>query len=114
MFNGLQDQTFEYLAPPGGAAGGEVGIANFGLFRRGIKLEGGQVYEGVVRLRTDRARDVYVSLRDAQGGVLAESKLRVGEGRDQAVRGFEKHSFSLTPKESGMGSFAIVLKAREH
>lgn len=103
-FNGLQDQRVEFVD-----GAGEVGISNAGLFRNGIKLEGGKTYEGVLRVRSEKPQDLFVSLRGPDGAVLAEKRLRVGTTRDGLVRGFEKVEFTLTPSVSALGRFAATL-----
>jgi alpha-L-arabinofuranosidase len=105
-FNGLQDQRIEFVS-----GSGELGIANFGLFRKGIKLEGGKPYEGVLRVRTEEPQDLSVSLRGPDGVVLAEKTVRIGRSKDGLVRGFERVEFTLTPAASALGSFAITLKS---
>lgn len=105
-FNGLQDQRIEFVS-----GSGELGIANFGLFRKGIRLEGGKPYEGTLRVRSEKPQDLSVSLRGLDGGVLAEKTVRIGESQDGLVRDFEKVEFTLTPDASARGSFAITLKS---
>jgi hypothetical protein len=105
-FNGLQDQRIEFLDGEG-----EVGIGNLGLFRRGIRLEAGKPYEGLLRVRCEKPQELHVSLRGPDGAVLAEKILPVGRSHDGLVRGFEKIEFTLTPAASALGSFAITLKS---
>ena len=52
-FNGLQDQRIEFLD-----GAGEVGIGNFGLFRRGIRLAAGKPYEGLLRVRSEKPQEL--------------------------------------------------------
>ncbi len=104
-FNGLQDQQMEFIS-----GSGEIGVANHGLFRRGIRLEAGKTYDGFLRVRSETPQDVYVSLRDVKGKILAEKTLHVGQPQTSTIRGFEKVAFELTPSESVTGTFVVSLK----
>jgi alpha-L-arabinofuranosidase len=86
---------------------GEVGIVNHGLYRSGIMLDSGKPYDGVIRVKADAPTEIFVSLRDEAGEVLAEKPcLLKGNGS------YEKVAFELTPDATAArGSFAIALKA---
>jgi len=87
---------------------GEVGIYNSGLNKMGIDLQSGKPYDGILRVKSNGAKNVYLSLRDSQGKVLAEKSYKLkGDGS------FEKIEFELTPKGSDpKGSFGIALKEK--
>lgn len=86
---------------------GEVGLSNHGLYRMGIRFDPGKNYEGVLRVRTDKAQSLYVSLRDGQGKVLVEKSCELkGDGT------YEKVDFELVPTTGTTdGSFCISLKS---
>lgn len=83
---------------------GEWGIDNAGLKRRGINLVAGKPYEGYIRVKSARPTELWVSLRQEDGSVLAERKL-VANGN------YERLAFDLTPSaDDAKGRFAITLK----
>lgn len=86
---------------------GEVGLSNHGLYRMGIRFDQGKNYEGVLRVKADKAQTLYVSLRDGQGKVLAEKSCSLkGNGT------YEKVDFELVPATGATdGSFCISLKS---
>lgn len=95
----LPSQTISYT---GGK--GEWGIDNAGLKRWGINLVAGKPYEGYLRVKAARPTELWVSLRKADGTVLAEQKL-VAKGN------YERLAFTLTPSASDeKGRFAITLR----
>jgi len=82
---------------------GELGLDNAGLFRRGIRLEAGKPYQGMLRLDGDGAQELFVSLRDETGRVLDERPMKI------AAPGTAE--FELTPSQSTpRARFAVVLK----
>ncbi|MCX7013116.1 MAG: hypothetical protein NTW86_11270 [Candidatus Sumerlaeota bacterium] len=86
---------------------GELGIDNAGLFRWGINLVGGKPYEGILRIQSDTARQVFVSLRGEGGEALAEQALSL----DARPGEYQRLAFTLTPKASDpRGRFALTLK----
>jgi len=102
VFTGKQAQQIKFIS-----GDGELGIDNAGLFRSGINLVGGKPYEGILRIKSDAAQTVFVSLRAENGRVLAEQPLvlaaRPGE--------YQRLSFNLTPGASDpRGRFALTLK----
>lgn len=102
-YMGRQNQviTFE-----GGS--GEIGLTNAGLNKMGINLEAGKPYDGILRIKSNGAKTIYLSLRDAQGKVLAEKPYSLkGDGS------YEKINFELTPNGSdAKGKFGISLKEK--
>ena len=87
---------------------GEVGLTNAGLNKMGINLEAGKPYDGILRVKSNSAKTLYLSLRDAQGNVLAEKPYNLkGDGS------YEKVTFELTPNGSdAKGQFGIALKEK--
>lgn len=84
---------------------GEWGIDNAGLKRWGIHLVEGRPYEGYLRVKASQPTEFWVSLRKADGTVLAEEKHLAGPGE------FAKVAFTLTPSATdGAGRFAVTLK----
>ena len=101
VFTGTQAQHIQFVSGTG-----EVGINNAGLFRKGINLVGGKPYEGVLRIKTEQAQPVFLSLRDANGKVLGEQVLNLADKPDE----YQKVTFNLTPNASASaGKFAITL-----
>ena len=86
---------------------GEVGLTNHGLYKQGIRFDSGKPYDGILRVKADRAATIYLSLRDESGTVLAEKSYQIrGNGE------YEKIEFELTPDGNTIkGSFGISLKS---
>lgn len=83
---------------------GEWGIDNAGLKRWGINLVAGKPYEGFLRVKAARPTELWVSLRRADGTVVAEQKL-------EAHGDYQRLAFMLTPFASDeKGRFAITLR----
>jgi hypothetical protein len=101
-YMGRQDQLIQYLS-----GSGEAGLINSGLNKQGINLVAGKDYNGVLRLKADKATTVYLSLRNGEGKILVEQPYSLkGDGT------WEKLEFSLTPDGNcSHGSFGITLKA---
>lgn len=87
---------------------GEIGLTNAGLNKMGINLEAGKPYDGILRVKSNGSKKIYLSLRDAKGKVLAEKPYMLkGDGSD------EKVTFELTPLASdAKGQFGISLKEK--
>jgi hypothetical protein len=102
-YMGRQDQIIRFLDGTG-----ECGIFNAGLNKQGINLEAGKNFEGVLRLKAKQPSNLYLTLRDENGKILAEKPYQLkGDGS------WEKVSFDLTPSEgTPKGRFGIVLKAQ--
>lgn len=101
VFTGLQAQQIRFVSGKG-----EVGIDNAGLFRNGINLIGGKPYEGSLRIKSEAAQEVFVSLRDKDGTVLCEQRIDL-TGR-KAI--YQKVTFELVPEASTIaGRLAITL-----
>ncbi len=102
-YMGRQNQVVAFT---GGS--GEVGITNAGLNKQGINLVKDMPYDGIIRVKTDGAKTLYLSLRDSQGRVLAERGYQLkGDGS------YEKVEFELTPSASdARGSVGIALKGK--
>lgn len=100
-YMGRQNQVISF---EGGS--GEVGLTNAGLNKMGINLEAGKPYDGILRVKTNGAKNLYLSLRDSQGKILAEKSYALkGDGT------YEKVNFELTPNSSdAKGKFGIALK----
>jgi len=100
-YMGRQDQIIRLQS-----GDGEFGIYNSGLNKQGINLIAGKPYDGILRVKARAATTIYLSLRDEQGKVLAESPYQLkGDGS------FEKIAFELTPSaETSKGAFGITLK----
>ena len=83
---------------------GEWGIDNAGLQRWGINLIAGKPYEGFLRVKAAQPTELWVSLRKADGTVVAQEKL-VANGN------YQRLAFALTPSAGDeKGRFAITLK----
>jgi hypothetical protein len=83
---------------------GEWGIDNAGLKRWGINLVAGKPYEGYLRVKSAQPTELWVSLRKADGTVVAEQKL-------EANGNYQRLAFTLTPSASDeKGRFAITLR----
>ncbi|MEI6646862.1 MAG: alpha-L-arabinofuranosidase C-terminal domain-containing protein [bacterium] len=83
---------------------GEWGIDNAGLKRWGINLVAGKPYEGFLRVKAVQPTELWVSLRKADGTLIAEQKLDVNES-------YQRLAFTLTPSASDeQGRFAITLR----
>lgn len=99
-YMGRQNQL---IAHEGGS--GQVGVYNSGLNKQGILLEEGKPYEGVLRVKSNGARNIVLSLRDEAGKVLCEKNFPL-----EADGGYEKIEFELTPcARSSKGSLGIAL-----
>lgn len=103
QFVGSQSQKLTFVS-----GAGEVGVENAGLNRSGINLVGGNVYEGVIRVRSTRPITIWISLLDATGSKkLAERAIQM-----KAANDYQRVDFTLTPSASDeKGRFAISLKA---
>ena len=102
VFTGQQAQEIAFAAGEG-----ELGIDNAGLFREGINLVAGRPYEGILRLRSAHAQTVYVSLRSADGRILAEQPLALAA----AGEAYQRLTFQLTPSAADpRGRFALTLR----
>jgi alpha-L-arabinofuranosidase len=85
---------------------GEFGMDNAGLKRWGLSVQGRRDYEGYLRVKTDKTTPIAVSLRTAEGAVLAEQVLTTTGGS-----GYERLAFRLAPKAAAKNArFAITLK----
>lgn len=85
---------------------GEIGIYNSGLNKQGIHLEANKPYDGILRLKSNGADVVYLSLRDSKGNILAEKPYTLKNDGS-----YEKVTFELTPSNTDpKGSFGISLK----
>ncbi len=102
-YMGRQTQRVEFLS-----GSGEVGISNHGLYKMGIHLCKGKVYEGVLRVKALQPTTIYLSLRDEKGNLLAERPYELtGDGS------YEKVAFELTPNAEALeGAFAVSLKSK--
>ena len=85
---------------------GEFGLMNFGLNKQGMDIQGGKPYEGVLRVKSNGAESIFLSLRDSEGKILAEKEFPLaGDGS------WEKVEFELTPSGSDpKGGFGIALR----
>ena len=102
-YMGRQNQIIRFLQGTG-----ECGIFNSGLNKQGINLISGKAYDGVLRLKSEGANTIYLSLRDEMGNVLAEKPYTLkGNGSYEQVK-FELTSNGSTPK----GRFGISLKSK--
>lgn len=63
-YMGRQNQVITYLS-----GNGEVGIYNSGLNKQGISLEAGKSYDGILRVKSNGADKIYLSLRDSKGNI---------------------------------------------
>ena len=85
---------------------GEIGIYNSGLNKQGIHLEANKPYDGILRLKSNGADVVYLSLRDSKGNILAEKPYTLKNDGS-----YEKVTFELTPSNTEpKGRFGISLK----
>lgn len=86
---------------------GEVGLTNHGLYKQGIRFDAGKPYDGILRVKADRPTNIYLSLRDEKGTVLAETSYSLkGNGT------YEKVTFEMIPKGNTIkGSFGVSLKS---
>ncbi len=102
VFTGKQAQEIRLRSGEG-----ELGIDNAGLFRAGINLAAGDSFIGILRLKSDTAQPVYISLRRENGGLLAEQR-----GDVEAKSGiYQRLTFTLRPSASDRrGRLAIVLR----
>ena len=100
-FVGTQSQCLTFT---GGT--GVVGIANQGLNRWGMNFIAGNLYTGILDVRSDAPTTVWVALENADGStVYAEESLSVTSNHWQQL------GFNLTPSASdGNGRLAIKLK----
>lgn len=102
-YMGRQNQVITFT---GGE--GEVGIYNAGLNKQGIYLESGKPYDGILRIKSNGASQVYLSLRDSQGNILAEKPYPLKNDGS-----YEKITFELTPSATDTkGRFGISLKEK--
>ncbi len=85
---------------------GEVGITNRGLYKQGIRFDSGKPYDGVLRIKAGKQTDIYISLRDERGNLLAEKTFYLkGDGS------YEKVEYELIPNGSTKkGSIGVSLK----
>ncbi|GHT63086.1 hypothetical protein AGMMS50239_18310 [Bacteroidia bacterium] len=98
---GRQTQVLTFVS-----GSGEVGLTNSGLYKQGIRFEGGKPYDGVIRIKGEKNTTVYLSLRNEKGEILDEKAYALkGNGT------YEKLEFELLPNASTInGSFGISLK----
>ena len=102
-YMGRQNQVITYLS-----GNGEVGIYNSGLNKQGISLEAGKSYDGILRVKSNGADKIYLSLRDSKGNILAEKEYPLKKDGS-----YEKIEFELTPSASDpKGSLGISLKSK--
>lgn len=102
VLTGNQAQRIEFLKGEG-----EFGVDNAGLFRQGINLTGGKPYEGLLRIESAVAQEAVVSLRAADGRILAEQTLALAA----KPGAYQRLEFTLTPSASdGAGRFALTLR----
>ena len=98
---GLRSQQVTYREGQG-----EFGMDNAGLKRWGLSVQGGRDYEGYLRVKTDKNIPIAVSLRTAEGVVLAEQILKT-----TGANSYERLAFRLEPKAAAKNArFAITLK----
>lgn len=102
-YNGRRDQKIQFVSGKG-----EVGLDNMGVLRMGINFEKGKNYQGLLRIKNQKAGTIYVALLNADGTVkLTEKALPLKASPDS----FQKVEFELTPSKSDVkGRFAIILK----
>ena len=74
--------------------------------RMGIRFDKGKSYDGILRIKSDSPKTVYISLRDEKGTVIAEEPYSLkGDGS------YERVQFKLVPDaDATRGSFGISLK----
>lgn len=98
---------------------GELGIDNAGLKRWGIHLLAGRPYEGFLRVKAAQPTELWVSLRKADGTIVAEQRLETGgarppsrsEAASPAVQPYQRLAFTLTPSaRDEKGRFAVTLR----
>lgn len=100
---GRQNQVITFLS-----GNGEVGIYNSGLNKQGISLEAGKTYDGIIRVKSNGANKIYLSLRDSKGNILAEQEYPLKKDGS-----YEKIAFELTPSASDpKGNLGISLKSK--
>jgi alpha-N-arabinofuranosidase len=102
-YNGRRDQKMQFVSGKG-----EVGLDNMGVLRMGINFEKGKNYEGLLRIKNQKAGTIYVALLNADGTVkLTEKAITL----KASPNSFQKIEFELTPSMSdAKGRFAIILK----
>ena len=101
-YMGRQTQVMAFIS-----GSGEVGITNHGLYKQGIRFDSGKPYDGVLRVKANKQTNIYISLRDENGNLLAEKKFFLkGDGS------YEKVEYELTPNGSTKkGSIGVSLKS---
>jgi alpha-L-arabinofuranosidase len=101
QFRGEQAQQITF-----NQGNGELGISNAGLNSLGIKFEKGKLYEGILRVKSDKKQTIHVSLRDETGAILADKELLL-----QALPNkYQRVEFSLTSNaETTSGRFTLTL-----
>ncbi len=100
-YMGRQTQVITFLS-----GSGEVGITNHGLYKQGIRFEAHKPYDGVLRVMANEPTNIYISLRDENGRVLAEKSFNLkGDGS------YEKVEYELIPNGNTIkGSIGVSLK----
>ena len=102
-YMGRQTQRISFLS-----GDGEVGITNHGLYKQGIRFDAGKSYDGILRIKAAAPTQVYLSLRDENGTIIAEKPYQV-----KGNAGYEKLEFELTPSKNTIkGCFGISLKSK--
>jgi len=101
-YMGRQTQVMAFT---GGS--GEVGIANYGLYKQGIRFDAGKPYDGVLRIKTEKPTKISISLLDEKGNILAEKMFDLkGDGS------YEKVTYELTPTgNTKKGGISVSLKS---
>lgn len=102
-YMGRQNQVITFVD-----GNGEVGIYNSGLNKQGINLEQGKSYDGILRVKSNGADSIYLSLRDSKGEILTEKAYPLKSNGK-----YEKIDFELIPSGSDTkGRFGISLKRK--
>lgn len=101
-YMGRQTQVMTFV---GGS--GEVGISNHGLYKQGIRFEKGKPYDGVLRIKASKQTNIYISLRDEKGNILAEKVFHL-----KGDNSYEKVEYELVPNgNTNKGSIGVSLKS---
>ena len=101
-YMGRQTQVLTFLS-----GSGEVGITNHGLYKQGIRFDSGKHYDGVLRIKAEKQTDIYISLRNENGSLLAEKMFHLkGDGS------YEKVAYELIPTgNTNKGSIGVSLRS---
>jgi len=101
-YMGRQTQVMTFVS-----GSGEVGITNHGLYKQGIRFDAGKPYDGVLRIKSDKQTNIFISLRDENGKILAEKMFHLkGDGS------YEKVEYKLIPNgNTYKGSIGVSMKS---